>query len=98
MGDRPSIATLLDALFCERLHPEGRQYTYLEVAVLSGGKLRPAHLQKLRRGQIMDPRISTVRHLCHVFGVLPCYFFGMSDLAAAEDSRVGSAPQSDPLS
>jgi transcriptional regulator with XRE-family HTH domain len=66
---------LINDLFDRYRRPDGREFTYLEVAMGLGGAIEPGHLSKLRTGRITNPGRETVLALCQFFKVPSAYFF-----------------------
>ena len=71
----PDIAQLINALFTNHPHPDGREVTALEITLATNGKITQPHLHGLRNGRIKDPQRKTLLLLCQVFRVKPAYFF-----------------------
>jgi transcriptional regulator with XRE-family HTH domain len=76
----PDIAVLVNHLFRDYRHPDGREYTHKEVeegiTKAAGRKLIDAsYLSKLRTGMLKKPSILAVEALCHFFPVDVSYFF-----------------------
>lgn len=82
-----SIGALVDQLFHTILHPNGREYTYTEVADATG--MDASYIRKLRFNQIPNPGISTISALCRFFGVDASYFF--PELAAMHGASVDNS-------
>ena len=70
-----TVGELLDDLFKTHLHPNGREYTYQEVAKGVGGELDPTYIAKLRKGKIPNPGRNAIMLLCRFFKIQPSYFF-----------------------
>jgi transcriptional regulator with XRE-family HTH domain len=66
---------MLDYLFQTRLHPDGRPYTYTEIARTMNGAVSYNHLKQLHSGRIKKPTRETIMALCRFFRIQPGYFF-----------------------
>jgi transcriptional regulator with XRE-family HTH domain len=75
-----TVAELVDDLFRTRRRSDGREYTYMDVAVKLNGAVEPSHLSKIRNGKITNPGRDTLLALCRFFEVSPTYFFPELDL------------------
>src|SRR5512145_3261988 len=75
MNSMKTVAELVDDLFRSHRKPNGREYSYTEVAEYLNGVLDPSHLSKLRYGQIKNPSRETLLALCRFFKVPASYFF-----------------------
>ncbi len=74
MEPRP-VADLVDQLFRSHLRPDGKEYTYLEVAEALGGRVDASSIAKLRKGKITNPGRNVLLSLCRFFQVPASYFF-----------------------
>ena len=72
MEDYLPIATQLNLLFEERLHPEQRPYLLKEVSDATG--ISVGTLSQLRTGRIENPQLTTLREICRFFNVPLRYF------------------------
>lgn len=80
----PTFTDLINQLFATHPNPQtGREYTAVEIVVVSQGKIAEGHLRGLRSGRIKNPTRETLLALCRVFRVQPIYFF--PELAAEID-------------
>lgn len=70
-----TVAQLIDDLLYTHRKPDGREYTYKEIAEALGGRVEPSHLSKLRTGKITNPGRETLLDLCRFFQIPPSYFF-----------------------
>lgn len=70
-----TVAELIDELFKTHRRPDGREYTYLEVAEALKGRIDPGNISRLRTGKNKDPRRETLLALCQFFKVPGSYFF-----------------------
>lgn len=86
-----TVAHLVDQLFRTYRRPDGREYSYRDVAEASQGRLAPSHLGKLRSGKVANPSRETVLELCRFFRVPPSYFF--PELAQEEPTATPPAGQ-----
>lgn len=72
----PNFTELVNRLFATHPNPAtGREYTAVEIVVVSQGAIAEGHLRSLRRGRIKNPTRETLLALCRVFRVQPIYFF-----------------------
>lgn len=93
MSNVPSFAELLNDLFRRRRRPDGREYTYMEVALALDGAIEPAHLSRLRNGKIANPGREAILALCRFFEVAPAYFFP----ELAQTAGASAVPEQDAL-
>jgi transcriptional regulator with XRE-family HTH domain len=96
----PKLAEIVDRLFRERRHPSGREYQLSEVAeainekyshLLGGTRISPAHISKIRSGDIRDPGRRVLLVLSAFFDVPVGTFFpelSQPSLEESEDSDV----------
>jgi transcriptional regulator with XRE-family HTH domain len=89
------IAELIDALFRAYRKPNGREHTNKEVCLALNGVITPAHLSKLRNGQIKNPGRDTLLALCRFFKVPASYFF--PELEPPDIYATEAQGQGDPL-
>jgi transcriptional regulator with XRE-family HTH domain len=83
-GVSGSFADKLDLLFRRVTRPDGKPYTYDDVATAiqaAGTTISGSYIWQLRKGEKDNPTIKHVRGLAEFFGVEPAFFF---DDAAAE--------------
>lgn len=74
--DVPIFTELVNRLFATHPNPKtGREYTAVEIVVVSQGEIAEGHLRRLRKGRIRNPTRETLLALCRVFRVQPIYFF-----------------------
>ncbi len=95
----PSSAQLLDELFKTHLHPDGREYTYVEVAaainqdaanIAADRRIDASTITKVRNGMILNPGRETILVLCRFFGVPSAYFFPeLNDLPPSSLNDLG---------
>lgn len=70
-----TVAELVEDLFQTHRKPNGKEYTYVEIAEALGGIIDPSHISKLRSGRIKNPSRETLLALCQFFKVPSSYFF-----------------------
>ena len=75
-----TIAQLIDDLLYTHRKPDGREYTYKEIAEALDRRVEPSHLSKLRTGKITNPGRETLLDLCRFFQIPPSYFFPELDI------------------
>jgi transcriptional regulator with XRE-family HTH domain len=79
-----TFADKLDGLFRRVLRPDGKSYSYDDVASAiqaAGTTISGSYIWQLRKGEKDNPTIKHVKALAEFFGVEPVYFF---DDAATE--------------
>lgn len=90
-----TVPMIVDRLFREHRHPEGREYYYREVAdvintryleLLGGVPIDPTHLSKIRAGDIRDPGRRFILVLCAFFEVPVTTFFPELAAESPEDA------------
>src|SRR3712207_4893413 len=84
------IASKVDHLFNTIRRPDGKRYTYQQVAEGSG--LNFSYLRKLRCGQVQNPSRVVLEKLNAFFGVTPDYWFRTDNTlpaTAPQDHQVG---------
>jgi len=69
------IPRKIDILFRTFTRPDGKEYTYGEVALGTSGAISSSYLCKLRRGQNFSPGFNKLESLAGFFGVPVGYFF-----------------------
>jgi len=85
-----TLGELVDDLFKDHPRPDGREYTYQEIAIKLGGAIEPSHISKLRKNKIANPGRDTLLALCRFFDVPPSYFFpelAVPKLTAEEEAK-----------
>jgi hypothetical protein len=55
-NNMPDITELINALFTNHPHPDGREVTALEITLATNGRITQPHLHGLRSGRIKDPQ------------------------------------------
>lgn len=70
-----TIGELVDQLFKTHRRPDGKEYTYQEVADGVNSELDPTYIGKLRSGKVPNPGRNTLKLLCLFFQVPSAYFF-----------------------
>jgi len=75
-----TVAELVEDLFQTHRKPNGREYSYVEIAETLNGTIDPSHLSKLRSGRIKNPSRETLLALCQFFKVPSSYFFPELDI------------------
>lgn len=97
----PTVAELVDRLFQTHRRPDGKEYSFHEVAAKLDGQLSPGYLAKLRNGTSGNPSRQSLLLLCQFFKVPASYFFPeLDDLAAeepSEDEKIALALRSSSL-
>lgn len=88
----PTLAELIDHLFKTRLHPDGREFMYREVARYIPGKADQSTVYRLRVGEYRRPSIEVLVGLCLAFRVDIRYFFPLLD---DEDLEMVTRPEID---
>lgn len=87
-----SVAELVDALFKSNTKPDGREFSYNEIATTMreryGRPVDPSHIGKIRAGLVKNPSRETLLMLCQFFKVPASYFFPELETAASTDERV----------
>lgn len=84
----PTVAELVDRLFQTHRRPDGKEYSFHEVAAKLNGQLSPGYLAKLRNGTSGNPSRQSLLLLCQFFKVPSSYFFPeLDDLTAEEPSE-----------
>ena len=84
------IAERLDWLFQNILHPDGREYKYIEIQNKTeklGRKVTASYIGKLRRGEQENPAWDVVSVLAQVFNV-PITFFYQQQMTEEELERI----------
>lgn len=89
-------------LFQTHRRPDGKEYSFHEVAAKLDGQLSPGYLAKLRNGTSGNPSRQSLLLLCQFFKVPASYFFPeLDDLAEeepSEDEKIAIALRSSSLS
>ena len=84
-----TVSRVVDDLFRTQLHPEGREWRYVEVAaaintryrhLLGDTQVETSHLSKIRTGDIRDPNRRMLMALALFFGVPITRFFPELDV------------------
>ncbi|MDP9310471.1 MAG: helix-turn-helix domain-containing protein, partial [Chloroflexota bacterium] len=88
-----TVAELVDRLFKTHRRPDGREYTYHEVADALGGAIDSTSLSKLRSGAITNPGRRSLLLLCQFFHVPAAYFFPELDVLAPQDTTISAEEQ-----
>ncbi|PLS80243.1 MAG: hypothetical protein CYG59_09045 [Chloroflexi bacterium] len=88
-----TVAELVDRLFKTHRRPDGREYTYHEVADALGGAIDSTSLSKLRSGAITNPGRRSLLLLCQFFHVPASYFFPELDVLAPQDTTISAEEQ-----
>jgi transcriptional regulator with XRE-family HTH domain len=103
MQTQKTIADLLNDLFQSVRHPDGREYSHVEVAEeverRTNGELTidTSSIGKIRAGQVKNPGVRTIEAFALFFGVDADYFFPnlvrlrQDAQRRAEDSQVRMA-------
>ena len=85
MGD-VNIGQLVDQLFKTHLRPDGKEYSYQDVAAALNGEIDSTYLGKLRNGKVPNPGRNVLKLLCLFFEVPASYFFPeLEPMAAGEE-------------
>lgn len=90
-GER-SVADLVDALFKSNTRPDGREFSYNEIATTMreryGRPVDPSHIGKIRAGLVKNPSRETLLMLCQFFKVPASYFFPELETDAPDEDRI----------
>lgn len=84
-----TVGELVDQLFKTHLRPDGKEYTYQEVAAALNGELDATYIGKLRSGKITNPGRNVLKLLCLFFRVPSSHFFPELDTLAKEENIDG---------
>lgn len=87
-----SVAELVDALFTSNTKPDGREFTYTEVAAALreqyGKPVDSSHFGKIRAGLVKNPSRETLLMLCQFFKVPAAYFFPELERDMPNEERI----------
>jgi transcriptional regulator with XRE-family HTH domain len=90
-----NLASRIDELFRTARRPDGRRYTYEQVARelerRSGLVVSASYLWRLRSGKSNNPTLNHIQALAAFFRVCPQYFFGDDTRPLAQDQQLEDA-------